>query len=69
MKELSDLIIKHTGADPGLVDYLPEDKHNVLNKKPDIQKAKAQFGHNPKIVLEEGVPKTIEWMKEVYNVK
>jgi len=61
------LILDYTGADPKLVSYLPEDKHNVLNKKPNIEKAKLQFGHNPKITLEEGVPKTIEWMKEIYG--
>jgi len=67
VKELSELILDYTGADPKLVSYLPEDKHNVLNKKPNIEKAKLQFGHNPKITLEEGVPKTIEWMKEIYG--
>ena len=66
VKELSDLIIKHTGANPDLVEYLPQDKHNVLNKRPDIKKARLLFGHNPTITLEEGVPKTIEWMRKVY---
>ena len=68
VKELSDLILDQTDADPNLVGYLPEDKHNVLNKRPDISKAKNQFGHDPKITIEEGVPKTIEWMKELYKV-
>ncbi len=67
VKELSDLILQYTGADSRLVEYLPEDKHNVLNKKPDIEKAKKQFGHDPKTPLEVGVPRTIEWMKQVYN--
>lgn len=67
VKELSDLILKHTGANASLVKYLPEDKHNTVNKRPNIEKAKKAFGHNPKIVLEEGVPKTIEWMKQVYG--
>ena len=66
VRELSDLILDYTGADSGLVKYLPEDKHNILNKRPDIEKAKKKLGHDPKITLEEGVPKTIEWMKEVY---
>lgn len=69
VKELSELILDYTDADPKLVDYLPEDSHNVLNKRPDIEKAKQQFGHNPKIKLEEGVPKTIEWMREVYTIR
>jgi len=69
VKELSDIVLKYVGKTDKLVKYLPEDKHNVVNKKPSIEKAKKAFGHNPKITLEEGVPKTIEWMKRVYNVK
>lgn len=49
-----------------LVSSLPEDKNNVLNKIVDIEKAEKQFMHDPKVTLEEGVPKTIEWMKAVY---
>jgi dTDP-glucose 4,6-dehydratase len=67
VKELSDLILKCTGASESLVEYLPEDKHNVMNKQPDIRKAVEAFGHNPAITLEEGVPKTIEWMRSVYK--
>jgi len=67
VKELSDLILNYLGLDDSLVNYLPEDKHNVLNKKPDIEKARKAFGHDPRIILEEGVPKTIEWMQSVYK--
>ncbi|MHC4593587.1 MAG: NAD-dependent epimerase/dehydratase family protein [Planctomycetota bacterium] len=66
VRELSDMILKFTGKDDRLVTYLPEDKHNVQNKRPDISKAKSAFGHDPKITLEEGVPKTLDWMKQVY---
>src|SRR6266571_347972 len=66
VKDLSDLILNYLGLDDSLVNYLPEDKHNVLNKKPDIEKARKAFGHDPRIILEEGVPKTIEWMQSVY---
>lgn len=64
--ELSDLILNLTGADKNLVEYLPEDVHNTLNKRPDISKAKRDLGHNPHVTLEEGIPKTVEWMKKVY---
>ena len=67
VKELSDLVLNYTMANMDLVEYLPEDKHNVVNKKPDIQKAIKQFGHDPKTTLEEGIPKTIEWMRQVYG--
>lgn len=69
VRELSDLILNYLQLDDSLVEYLPEDKHNVLNKQPDIGKAKLAFNHNPKTRLEEGVPKTIEWMKKVYSLK
>ena len=68
VEDLSNLILKYTGADEKLVTYMPEDKHNVVNKRPNIDKAKNQFGHNPIITLDGGVPKTIEWLKSVYKV-
>jgi len=66
VEDLKDLINKHLGTDDSLVTYLPEDVHNVQSKKPDISKAAAAFGHDPKITLEEGVPKVLEWMKQEY---
>ena len=66
VRELSDLVLHYIGTDDRMVTYLPEDKHNVQNKQPDISKAKLAFKHNPRTPLEEGVPKTIEWMKRVY---
>ncbi|MHB1406468.1 MAG: NAD-dependent epimerase/dehydratase family protein [Desulfitobacteriaceae bacterium] len=68
VKELSDLVLKYTGGDPKLVRYLPEDKHNTVSKRPDIRKAVADLGHNPRVLLEEGVPQTVEWMKKVYEI-
>lgn len=68
VRDLSDLILKCAGRDDSLVTYLPEDRHNVQNKRPDISKAKEAFGHNPATTLEEGVPQTVDWMREVYGV-
>lgn len=68
VRELSDLILGHLGKDDSLVTYLPEDRHNVQNKRPDIGRAKEALGHDPKIVLEQGVPDTLEWMKRVYSL-
>ena len=67
VREMSDIVIEHIGLDDKLVEYLPEDKHNIKNKRPNIDKAISAFGHNPSIELEEGIPKTIEWMKSVYS--
>lgn len=64
VRELSDLILQHLGKDDRLVTYLPEEKHNVQNKRPDISKARETFGHNPRILLEEGVPRSIDWLRQ-----
>lgn len=64
VKEVSDLVLDLTGADPGLVTYEPEDVHNVKSKRPDNRKAKAVLGHLPKVTLEEGVPLTLDWMRK-----
>jgi dTDP-glucose 4,6-dehydratase len=66
VEDLSGIILKNTGADPSLVTYLDQDAHNIVNKQPDITKAKDLLGHDPTIVLEEGVSRTLDWMREVY---
>ena len=67
VKELSDIILQEVGVDDSLIHYLPEDKHNVVNKRPDIEKAREAFGHDPQITLEAGIPRTVDWMKKVYE--
>lgn len=66
VEDLHNIVVTETGRDVG--ELLPEDKHNVLNKRPDIAKAKNILHHNPTIPLEFGIKKTIEWMKEVYKL-
>lgn len=64
--DLSRIILEHLGLDDRHVSYLSQDRHNVQNKRPDISRAARAFGHNPGVTLEEGVPRTIEWMRRVY---
>lgn len=69
VEELSHIILRYLGKDDRLVEYLPEDKHNTVSKRPDVSKAKRDLGHNPLIPLERGAPATIEWMKQVYGIR
>lgn len=69
VEDLSNLIVQYLGKDDRLVEYLPEDKHNIVSKRPDISKARRDLGHNPTTRLEEGIPKTIEWMRHVYGLR
>jgi dTDP-glucose 4,6-dehydratase len=48
----------------GEVELIDEDVHNVRSKRPDIDRAIEDLGHNPQITLEEGVPETLAWMQE-----
>lgn len=66
VEELSNIILSSLSLDDSRVTYLPQDQHNVQNKKPDISKAAQAFGHNPTIPLEDGVRRTIDWMRHVY---
>jgi dTDP-glucose 4,6-dehydratase len=66
VEHMSNLLLGHLGKSDDFVTYLPEDKHNVQNKKPDIAKAARDFGHDPRITLEEGIPKTVDWMRAIY---
>ena len=67
IEELAALILEETGADPGLVKLHPVDAHNRKNKRPDITKAAAELAHAPAVTLEEGIPKTVAWMRKVYG--
>lgn len=66
VEELSNIVRNYLGLDDSRVTYLPEDIHNVQSKRPDITKAREAFGHDLKVTLEDGVPRTIDWMRDVY---
>lgn len=64
---LNEIILNHLSVDDSLVTYLPEDKHNIKNKRPDISKAINELNHKLSIDLNTGVKITLDWMKEVYK--
>ena len=67
VEELSEIVLKETGGNPERVEFVEEDKHNIRSKFPDLTLAKQLFDHYPKVRLEEGVKKTVEWMQYVYD--
>ncbi len=48
------------------VTHLPQDGHNIVNKRPDISLAQRYLAHNPIVPLEDGIVRTVDWMREVY---
>ncbi|MBI2910185.1 MAG: NAD(P)-dependent oxidoreductase [Chloroflexi bacterium] len=67
IKYLSDLVLGYLGKDDSLVTYKESEGFTTRDKKVDLSKAMRDLSHNPKVTLEEGIPRTIEWMKGVYG--
>lgn len=68
VEELADKILRLLGLDKSIIKLIPKEEANVVNKRPDISKAEADLKHNPTTTLDEGLPKTIAWMQEVYSL-
>jgi len=66
IKYLSDIVLNYLGKDESLVEYVEAEPYTTKDKKVDLSKAIRDLGHDPKVTLEEGIPRTIEWMKSVY---
>ena len=63
IKEIAQTIIRMTGSSSQLVNRpLPEDDPKV--RQPDITKARTLLGWEPKVPLEEGLTKTIEYFRK-----
>ncbi len=62
--ELANLVIELTGSRSKLVrNPLPAD--DPTKRRPDITKARAQLGWEPRIKLREGLMKTIDWFRSI----
>ncbi|HSX32129.1 MAG TPA: UDP-glucuronic acid decarboxylase family protein [Candidatus Saccharimonadales bacterium] len=62
MAELADKVLKLTGSKSELV-HKPLPPDDPTQRKPDITKAKERLGWEPKVELEEGLTKTIEYFR------
>lgn len=60
IKELADLVIKLTNTKSKII-YVPAVVSDPKQRRPDITKMKEKFDWEPKVKLEEGLKRTIEW--------
>lgn len=67
IEELSDIILKVTGADPSIVQYAESEILTTLVKKVDVSKSIRDLDHKNSYSLEDGVRLTYEWMRSVYD--
>lgn len=56
-----------SGADPKLINYQGDEILTTRDKKVDASKAIRDLGLKSSVSLEEGVKRTIEWMREYYK--
>ena len=66
IKHVSDLILQYLGTDDSKVTYKDAEPFTTKAKRMDFSKAVRDLKHDPKVPLKEGIPKTIEWMKNIY---
>lgn len=68
IETLARHVLAATGADPALVTYKPPEPMTTLNKRVDNSKAVRDLGMRASVSLEEGVARTIAWMRAEYGV-
>lgn len=62
IKEIAELVVELTGSSSELV-YKPLPQDDPVRRKPDISLTKEKLNWEPKVGLEEGLPKVIEYFR------
>jgi dTDP-glucose 4,6-dehydratase len=68
IETLAETIWKYTGADEKLINYAESEKLTTKIKKVDNELSVRELGHIETVQLEEGVQKTIDWMRHYYRL-
>ena len=63
------MILKAVGRDDSLVTYEEAEPFTTKVKTMDFTKAVRDLKHDPKVSPEEGVRRTVEWMKQYYRIQ
>jgi dTDP-glucose 4,6-dehydratase len=69
IKEYSDIVLDSIGIDDSLVNYHESENFTTKVKTIDFSKAIKDLKHDPKVSPEEGIKKTVKWMKNFYNLE
>lgn len=67
IKQYSDIVLKAVGRDDSIVTYKDAEPFTTKVKHMDFSKAIKDLKHNPKVRPEEGIKRTVEWMKLYYK--
>ncbi|MCX6926256.1 MAG: NAD(P)-dependent oxidoreductase, partial [Verrucomicrobia bacterium] len=67
IEELAEIVLKTTGASPGLAEYKGEEGFTTRVKVVDFSKSRRDLKHDPRIDIHEGVRRYAAWAKKVYQ--
>ena len=68
IKEYSDMILAACEKDDSQVIYKQAEPHTTKVKHMDYTKAERNLHHNPQVSPEEGIQRTVDWMKWYYRI-
>ena len=69
VKEYSDLILEAVGRDDSIVTYEESESFTTLAKTMNFSKAVRNLNHDPRVPPEEGIKRTVKWMKDYYRLE
>ncbi len=69
IEDYSNLVLKACEVeDVSFVTYKESELHTTQKKTMDFSKAIKDLNHKPRVAPEEGIKRTVEWMKEYYKL-
>lgn len=68
IETLAKTIWDYTKADPSLITYEESEVLTTKSKKVDIEKAVKDLDHKMTVSLNDGVKRTVDWMREYYHI-
>ena len=68
IKDYSNLVLEAVGRDNSIVTYDDAEPFTTNIKTIDCSKAVRDLKHDPKVTPEEGIRRTVEWMKWYYRI-
>jgi dTDP-glucose 4,6-dehydratase len=68
IKEYSDLVLHAVGKDDSLVTYKEAEPFTTKVKRMDFSKAISDLKHDPQVPPEEGIKRTVDWMRSYYRL-
>jgi dTDP-glucose 4,6-dehydratase len=71
IEDVADIILRQLGKEPrrqALIKFAAEETLTTRQKQMDCGKARRDLDHQATVGLEEGIAKTIAWMRDVYRI-